>query len=138
MVCVYCSNDTRVTNSRLQKRQNQIWRRRQCLSCGAVFSTTEAVTYGNALAVQNGTSHITPFSRDLLFLSIYESCRHRTQAAADAAALTDTVIAKLHRLQESPGSLDRDTIVLAASETLKAFDAVACVHYLAFHPLARS
>jgi len=137
MVCVYCSSSTNVTNSRLQKRTNSVWRRRRCTDCDAIFTTTESVAYEGSLGVLDATSHIIPFDRDLLFLSIYESCRHRLHAPADATALSGTIIAKLHRSQDEPGVIARDTIVIVASETLKAFDPVACVHYLAFHPLTK-
>ncbi|HEU4966197.1 MAG TPA: hypothetical protein VFT53_01795 [Candidatus Saccharimonadales bacterium] len=83
------------------------------------------------------TSHITPFDRDVLYLSIYESCRHRQRAITDATALTNTIIAKLYRAQDEPGAIYRDTIVMIVSTTLKAFDPIACVHYLAFHKLTK-
>ena len=40
MSCPTCTNDTRVTNSR-QTANNEIYRRRECASCGYRFSTTE-------------------------------------------------------------------------------------------------
>lgn len=83
------------------------------------------------------TSHITAFDRDTLYLSIYESCRHRQCAITDATALTNTIIAKLYRAQDEPGVIYRDTIVTIVSVTLEAFDPIACVHYLAFHKLTK-
>ncbi len=137
MVCIYCTGNTNVTNSRLQKRTNTVWRRRRCTLCKAVFTTSEGVAYEGALGITNTASHIVPFERDLLFLSIYEACRHREYAVKDATALTNTIIAKLYRLQDEPGLIDRDNVIMLTSETLKAFDPIACVHYLAFHPLAK-
>ena len=137
MVCVYCGGQTNVTNSRLQKHQNSVWRRRRCKHCGAIFSSLERTNYDSLLVVRYGTSHIVPFQRDILFLSIYDACRHRTTSVADAAALSNTVIAKLIPLQTTKGMVDRTVIAAVTSETLRRFDAAAYTHYLAFHPLRR-
>jgi transcriptional repressor NrdR len=65
MVCIYCGGETKVTNSRLQRRNNQVWRRRECLACQSVFTTHESVELESALSVsQNG--RLTPFLPDLL------------------------------------------------------------------------
>jgi hypothetical protein len=42
MICPYCSHDgTRVTDSRAT--HNQVWRRRECLSCKQRFTTAETI-----------------------------------------------------------------------------------------------
>ena len=134
MVCVYCGNKTAVINSRLQKQINNVWRRRQCATCRAVFSTLEHVVYENTLAVQDSMSHIMPFQREMLFLSIYDSCKHRPNAISDATALTDTVLSKLTEFKENhKGLLSRDKLVQTTSDILKQFDNAAYVHYAAFH-----
>jgi len=135
MVCIYCKGETHVTNSRLQKRTNQVWRRRQCNSCQAIFSSLEHVVYEGGLTVQSSTSHITPFQRDKLFLDIYDACRHRSNAISDATALTETVLSKLLALRTSQGLIPRDTLVKITDSVLKQFDRSAHVHYLAFHSL---
>ncbi len=71
----------------------------------------------------------------MLFLSIYDACRHRKTAISDATALADTVLGKLLPAYVSRGVIQRTDIVGVTSEVLKRFDAVAQVHYLAFHPL---
>lgn len=138
MVCVYCGKATQVVNSRLQKKGNSIWRRRRCRTCGAIFTSQERAAYNQSLAIQKDVSHIIPFERDFLFLSIYDACRHRAQSAADAAALTETVITTLLRSYAEQGLIRRDDVVLTASTVLKRFDTVACVQYLALHPLPAS
>jgi transcriptional regulator NrdR family protein len=135
MVCIYCEGKTHVTNSRLQKRTNQVWRRRQCNSCQAIFSSLERIVYEGGLMVQNSTSHITPLQRDKLFLDIYDACRHRPNAISDATALTDTVLSKLLALRASQGLIQRDILVKITDSALKQFDRSAHVHYLAFHSL---
>jgi transcriptional regulator NrdR family protein len=97
-----------------------------------VFTTQESVELGTSLVVQYGTEQLKPFSRDKLFASIYESCKHRSAAVDDAAALTKTIIASLVRLQHD-GSIMREAIVHTTHETLARFDATAATVYSAYH-----
>lgn len=133
MVCIYCGHDTQVINSRPQKRMNSIWRRRRCKGCQAVFTTTEAPDLLLSWRLQKH-SNLEPFSRDNLFVSVYDSLRHRKTALEDASGLTDTIISKcLPHIQNA--MLTRDILVKHATATLKHFDSVAATHYAAFHPL---
>ncbi len=132
MVCIYCTGETRVTNSRLQKRTNQVWRRRACLNCKAIFSTLESPDLQRSVSVRNKNGHLQPFSRDKLLLSLYSACGHRKDATDAASALTGTVISRLlPKIQNA--TIDRDIIVLEASQILKRFDKPASVAYLAYH-----
>lgn len=124
---MYCSHDLFVTNSRPQRSRNQVWRRRRCTACQAVFTTVEALDLSKAVTV-----HGLPFSRDKLYISIYEACKHRQAAAQDAAGLTATII---NRLLPAiiHGQLEAPTIVAVAGDVLRRFDAAAAVHYQAYH-----
>jgi len=135
MVCIYCSGSTDITNSRLQKRRNSVWRRRRCQSCGAAFTSIEQASYDLSLSFKDGTSHIVPFQRDTLFLSLYDACKHRQRAAAEAGDLTDTVIHKLLNGNVHDGQVTRTDLIRLVSETLSAFDSAAHVHYNAYHHL---
>jgi transcriptional regulator NrdR family protein len=105
------------------------------VACNGIFTSLEHAAYDGALMVQDGMSHITPFERDTLFLSIYEACRHRSNPVTDASALTETVLAKLLKAPISEGIIARGTIVENVSKTLRQFDTAAQVQYLAFHPI---
>ncbi|HVX23926.1 MAG TPA: ATP cone domain-containing protein [Candidatus Saccharimonadales bacterium] len=133
MVCIQCGGPTRVTNSRAQRRHNQVWRRRRCRRCGALFSTVESAEYGLAWTVRGKNGRLQPFSRDKLLLSLHRSCAHRMAPLKDAAGLTDTVINKLREYVEA-GSLSSQTITEVAQVALQRFDKAASVHYVAFHP----
>lgn len=133
MICIYCGSDTKVINSRPQKRHNYIWRRRQCIKCGAVFTTSEVPDLFKGLMVLTG-AQMQPFSRDKLFLSVYDSLRHRKTAITDTTALTDTIISRLYP-NASSGSLDSHEIAQITINVLKRFDKAAAIHYEAFHPL---
>lgn len=132
MVCVQCGQKTVVTNSRAQRRVNQVWRRRRCLACGAVFTTEELADYQGSWRVHGRAGHLEPFSRDRLFLSIYEAVRHRPTATADAGALTATIMAKLGA-QVKDGVVAAAAIARTAQVALNRFDGAASVAYQAFH-----
>jgi transcriptional regulator NrdR family protein len=138
MVCIYCQGDLAVSNSRPQKSRNQTWRRRPCKACGAVFTSIEALDLSQAIIVARSAENenmpnLQPFDRDRLFISIYESLRHRATAASDARGLADTVIAHIIKCNDH-GQVDTRTIFETAVNTLKRFDAAAATHYTAFHP----
>lgn len=132
MLCIYCGHDTQVVNSRSQKKLNHIWRRRKCAHCKAVFTTTETPDLLKSLVVSN-SSGLSPFSRDILFLSIYDSLKHRKTALQDAVGLTDTVIAKLYPDIDN-GCITGDKVTSVTLQTLGRFDKPATTHYAAYHP----
>lgn len=133
MVCIYCGHDTKVNNSRLQKRSNSVWRRRKCLNCQNVFSTIEAPDLAQGLRIEPSDGNLTPFVRAILLTSIYEVCKHRNNPADAADALTATVISNLLRKKEAV--IDRTTLVTEVMSVSKRFDKAAAVQYSAYHPL---
>jgi transcriptional regulator NrdR family protein len=140
MVCLYCNRELAVTNSRPQKSRNQIWRRRLCKACGAVFTSVEALDLTKALIVAKSAPNdsqpeLQAFDRDKLFISLYESLRHRPTAASDARGLCDTIVAHIIKKAQN-GQISSRTIVGLVVNTLQHFDKAAASHYTAFHPLA--
>lgn len=133
MVCLACASPTNVVNSRLQKRSNQVWRRRLCSNCSMIFTTEEVVDYDSSWRVESKSNKLLPFSRDRLLLSLYSSCSHRRNALSDASALVSTIIRKLS-LEAESGVLSSDSIKQITLVTLNRFDKVASVHYQAHHP----
>lgn len=133
MVCIYCGNDTKVTNSRHQKSLNQVWRRRRCLSCGNDFTTHEIAALETSWVVSN-KSQLEPFSADLLFVSIYEACKHRTTAVSDARGLLGTIIGLLDKKTDG-ATLQRAQIIGTALEVLERFDKTAAAVYGAYHKI---
>ncbi len=131
MVCIYCHNDTSVENSRLQKRSNQVWRRRACKACRAVFTTHESIDYSSALLVLNNGSN-QPFISDRLFASILTCMPHREDRFITAREATYTVISKLI-CQQTAASVSTDVIIETTTTVLKALDKKAYLHYTANH-----
>jgi transcriptional regulator NrdR family protein len=135
MVCIYCAAPTQVVNSRLQRRANHIWRRRKCVGCGAVFTTEERAALHSSLMIENTRKQLLPFSRDHLFASVHDSCKHRPTGIDDATALTHTIIAKLMSVQQD-GVVHLHDIARTAHQVLARFDRAAAAVYAAYHPAA--
>jgi len=132
MVCIYCGAATRVTNSRHRKQTAQVWRRRVCTSCGAVFTSIEAVDYPKSLALEMPDQSLRPFIKEKLFLSIHKCCEHRKSAVDDAAALTDTIIAKIVRTG-TQSVIPAHQVAKLVHDTLSNFDAASAVQFAAYH-----
>lgn len=132
MVCIYCRAPTEVTNSRPQKQLNNIWRRRKCRECANIFTTKEMPELETSFMVKNNQM-LSPFSRDRLFISIYESCKHRTYAYSDASALTQLIISQIVD-GNADGVISREDVIQAVLKTLKRFDSTAATIYAAYYP----
>lgn len=132
MVCLYCSGDTRVGNSRLQRRSNQVWRRRICKHCGAVFTTHEAIDLSSTLIVVVGGLP-KPFVTDMLFTELLLAMSHRKNAYSDAREASNTVITRLLELPGKP-LYSPSQISLITSDVLKKLDKRAHLRYSAEHP----
>ena len=130
MVCPYCSNSTKVTNSRHQARSNGVWRRRSCLSCSASWTTNEQINNSTALKLEDN-GKIQPFSRDILLLSIYDAQKHSKTAQKDSEHLTDTIINKVSKRKSA--FIERSELVSIATKVLKAYDPIAGSVYEALH-----
>jgi transcriptional repressor NrdR len=134
MVCTYCGGETAVVNSRHQKRANQVWRRRRCDNCQSLVTTVEGLDYAASISIKTGAGRLQPFQRDILFISVYESLRHRKTAVADAEALTATILRNLPSTFTPDQAVDRSKLVELVKNTLQRFDQAAAVQYGAFHP----
>ncbi len=132
MVCIYCGNKTKVTNSRPQIRLGQTWRRRECVRCHAVFTSLEQVALTDVLRAKKRSGTIEHFERDKLFLSIYKSVDHLPSSIGLARELTDTILGKLFRKKPMSPIIETTAISALTAPTLKAFNAAASVRYLSF------
>lgn len=131
MVCIYCHSKTGIINSRHLARNNQTWRRRQCLKCKALMTTLEEANYSGLWMIINDKG-MKSFNRDKLFLSIYDSLKHRKTAINDANSITSTIIAKMAK-NCSDGRIEHQKLIEIAKSCLKNFDKPAFIHYQAFY-----
>jgi transcriptional repressor NrdR len=116
----------------LQKRNNQVWRRRKCGFCKAVFTTHEAVDLSGALLVRSGAS-TTPFLPDLLFTEVLLALQDRRDSYMAAREVTNTVIKQLLKLPDNPLFEPRQ-ISRVASKVLGRLDKRAQLRFVAEHP----
>lgn len=136
MICIKCSADTKVTNSRPHKKTPSVWRRRECTSCGAVFTTSEVVADDSYIfSVKDGASKLSAFSFPRLMFSIAASLGHRPlpKSADESYWLAQTVTQALQAT-----ATDTVTVHAVAQETyivLSHFDATAGIQYGARHGL---
>src|SRR6185437_8444185 len=71
MYCPYCqSPDTNVTNSRLTRKNTQVWRRRRCLKCREIFTTHEVIDLSH-LTVLKKSGKVQSFHHAKLYSGIY-------------------------------------------------------------------
>lgn len=132
MVCVYCGSETRVANSRLQRRSNQVWRRRQCKACKAVFTTIEAIDLPATLIVDSG-GRSEPFLPDKLYTEVLLALQDRKDAYVAAREVTNTVIKELLKLPDKP-LFQPEQISRVAASVLKRLDRRAYLRFAAEHP----
>lgn len=103
-----------------------------CQQCHTVFTTRETIDYAGSIVVRKKTGHIEPFRRQKLFISVYDSLKHRKTALEDAEGLSDTIIGRLLNQQKQP-EISHEVIISTTMLVLKRFDKVAAIHYKAFH-----
>lgn len=129
--CPYCASSTKVTNSRSRAKGSQVWRRRECKKCSAIWTTHEVIDLSTSHRVVYADSSIQPFSRDLLFISIKTSLQHRNTALEDATYLTDNVLAKVLALKTA--KIKTDKLVDVVHHILTNYDKTAAAVYRASH-----
>jgi transcriptional regulator NrdR family protein len=106
--------------------------------CSNIFTTLERADLAAGLRVSHSETHLEPFHRDRLFLSVYESCRHRPAALTEAANIVDLIITRLLHAPKQPGLISRDEIIQAGHDVLTTFDKAAATMYTAYHPLSKA
>ena len=131
MVCPYCKSDSKVINSRFQKRANSVWRRRKCPVCSAIWTTHELLEASSTYRVSKD-DHLLVFRPELLYISLYEALRHKKTAPTDAEYVKNTVIQKL--MAKHIAVIPRDLITKTAHDVLRHFNKPAAAVYKAQHP----
>lgn len=95
------------------------------------MTTSEAIDLEKTILVAR-QGRTEPFKRDILFLSLHDSLKHRKTAIEDASGLTDTILSALYP-EMTDAQVDIETISKTALAILKRFDRVAATHYGAFY-----
>ena len=137
MFCINCFHkNTKVTNSRPNKKQPTIWRRRQCTQCGTVFTTYERPSLADNKPVILPSGKTETFNLGKLMLSIAKSFTHAPhEAEYNTLWLAQTVEDTLSTEQKvvTPEDIEATTHAV-----LKRFDELAAIQYAAQHQLISS
>lgn len=134
MFCINCFHpSTAVANSRPNKKQPLVWRRRRCTECGTVFTTYERPSLAENKPVQLPGGKEDTFNLGKLILSIAKAFTHAPiEAEYSALWLAQTVedILSSQREMITPGDIEAVT-----HDALRRFDELAAVQYAAQHHL---
>jgi len=137
MFCINCfQKNTRVINSRPQKKVPQIWRRRQCAACGTTFTTRErpALKDNKLVIMPSGKQEV--FNIGRLIISIAKAYTHDPQEAKDNSFwLAQRVEEILSTEREVVTTEDIEAIT---HDVLRHFDELAAMQYAAQHHLISS
>jgi transcriptional repressor NrdR len=125
MRCPECGDgDTRVVDSR--DSGDSIRRRRECLACGARFTTFERMEVRPLWVLKrDGTKE--PFRREKVLSGIAHACRKRPFDESSLEGLVDRVVRRLEARREP--ALGTDTVGEAVMEVLREVDEVAFVRF---------
>ena len=139
MICIKCSSDTKVTNSRPHKKTPSVWRRRECKACGTVFTTSEVVAdnmYQFTVSSPSGSTH--DFSLPRLMLSIVPALGHRkTDSLADESYWLAQTVAQTIQATATD-TVSAEALAEETYVTLSFFDATAGLQYGARHGLIKN
>ncbi len=127
MRCPFCGNeDTQVKDSRPTEDNSAIRRRRQCVNCGARFTTFERVQI-RELTVVKSNGKRESFDREKLLRSMQIALRKRS---VDSDRL-ERVVNGIVRNLESSGESDIPSKTLGSliMDALKSLDPVAYVRF---------
>ena len=107
------------------------WRRHTCTRCSAVFTTRETVDMAQSYRVEDSDGQLAVFSRDKLYLSVYEALKHRDDAITSSTMLVETILATIQKHNRL--LLSRDELINTISAVVKRFDKTAYVRYVSMN-----
>ena len=125
MNCPYCGHtDSKVVDSR--DVNDGIRRRRQCLSCGARFTTYERMQTAS-LFVMKKDGRREEFSRDKLLSGIRKACEKRPLPTGTVDKIVDDIETAVYQMgrQEVPTAVIGDMVI----ERLKGLDYIAYIRF---------
>jgi transcriptional regulator NrdR family protein len=128
--------NTRVTNSRPNKKRPSVWRRRQCQACHAIFTTHERPSLADNKPIHLSDGTTDTFNLGKLIISIAQAFTHTPQTAQYSALwLAQTVEDALSTEHQiiTPAEIEATT-----HQVLKRFDEAAALQYAIKHQLLTS
>jgi transcriptional repressor NrdR len=137
MFCINCFHtNTSVANSRPNKKQPQVWRRRTCRNCQTTFTTYERPSLADNKVITLPDSATDQFNLGKLILSIAQAFTHSpSDAQYNSLWLAQTVEDTLSTERQT---LTPEDITATTHQILKKFDELAAIQYAAQHQLISS
>ena len=125
MLCPYCSNETKVLESRLI--DSSVRRRRECLDCSNRFTTYEKAIFHLTVRKKDGREQ--PFDVNKMTESLRKAC---SKASEDSIlAMSKNIETKL--LAKKKSLLTTKEIGHWVLHELKKFDKIAYVRFASIH-----
>jgi len=125
--CPSCSSlDNKVVDSRTARDGDAIRRRRECLACGARFTTYEYVERTQVLVIKKDGRR-EPFSRDKILNGLLRACEKRPIPAEKLHAIVDAIENELMR--QGVDEVQSNVIGERVMEELHRLDEVAYVRF---------
>lgn len=118
-------------NSRGSIKSASIWRRRGCIACSEVFTTTETPVLNKSLKVRKKTGSLERFSEEILRNSLISSLSHKKNAPEASYALTITVMS--HLLPCASKIIDSQDLASTVYKVLLRYDRASAVYYKAHY-----
>jgi transcriptional repressor NrdR len=124
MNCPFCRyDDSRVIDSRPAEDGTTIRRRRECVSCGKRFNTSEV----SQLLVIKRSGASEPFSREKVIAGVRKACQGRPVSDDDLALLAQRVEETLRA--DGQSEVEAQEVGLAILAPLRELDEVAYLRY---------
>ncbi|MDR3491639.1 MAG: transcriptional regulator NrdR [Gammaproteobacteria bacterium] len=127
MYCPFCNaNDTKVTDSRLMRENNQIRRRRECLDCKERFTTYETAELSLPRLIKRDGQRV-PFNEEKLRAGMLRALEKRPVSLEQIETAVSRIIhrARTHSEREIPSAQVGEWVM----EELHNLDQVAYVRF---------
>lgn len=127
MHCPFCSNqETQVKDSRPSEDGASIRRRRECVECGARFTTFERIQL-REMNVMKADGRVEPFLRDKLVRSMQLCLRKRPVAVEQIERTVSSIVRQLETMGDS--EIKSALIGELVMKALMRMDKVAYIRY---------
>lgn len=127
MICPFCKfEETNVKDSRPSEDKSSIRRRRQCIKCGARFTTFERIQF-REINVLKRDGRTAPFNREKLERSFYIALRKRSVDESDIVVSINEIVKKLESTGES--EVNSEYIGSLVMKSLLLLDKVGYIRY---------
>jgi transcriptional repressor NrdR len=127
MKCPACgSEDSKVVDSRAAREGEAVRRRRECIECGARFTTYEYVEHTQVLVIKKDGRR-EPFRREKLDSGVSKACEKRPISREEIEALIDRVEAAVQTMGQS--EVESREIGEIVMDELRGLDQIAYVRF---------